>query len=297
MTKDPWAAFWNDGGPAAQTASLAELSPATQARLDTPWRELSRSLPKRGKVLDLATGGGIVLELLRAARPDLQLTGVDAAKRLPKRAGMSLKAGVVNERLPFPAAAFDAVTSRFGIEYGALEASAHEAARILRPGGRLVLILHHADGVVLRHNRERLEALRWAALESGWFGRAMTVARGPVLGGLPQPGSIRAAPAEAAAKFPDQPVAAEFLTGLNQVLAMGASKAPAEITKTLDILLGRAHDEISRLEALVAAACSLDRVEMLRDAFAQVGVAIDKPATLTDGHGAVLAWHLSGCKR
>lgn len=293
---DPWAAFWNTSGTSANTASLAELSPPTRTRLDAPWRALARELPKRSKVLDLATGGGIVLDLLRKARPDLQLTGVDAAKRLPRPVGMILMAGVLNENLPFAAARFDAVTSRFGIEYGDLDAASREAARVMRRGARLRLILHHADGLVLLHNLARLEALRWAAIDSGWFQRGLIAVRGRVLGGLPQPASSRAAPADAMARFPGQPVAAEFLTGLNQVLDWGAGRSSEQVLAALENLRERADGEIARLEALAGAACNVERIERLRAAFSQAGVESGPAEVLTDGHGSTLAWHLTGTR-
>lgn len=210
---------------------------------------------------------------------------------------MTLKGGVRNERLPFPAARFDAVVSRFGIEYGDLDLSAGEAARVMRPGARLRLILHHSGGVVLAHNRARHKALRWAAVDSGWFAKAVNLTKARALPGLPQLGGVEAAPAEAMARFPEQPVAGEFLTGLYQVLQVGSARPAEQVLAALDSLRGRAVDEIGRLEALAGAACDHARIERLRAAFDRAEVDAAPAQVISNASGGILAWTIGGTRR
>jgi SAM-dependent methyltransferase len=288
-----WAAFWEGEPAAAAGATLANLPPSLRDRLDAPWSALANGLPGKGRVLDLATGGGVVLELLRRQRADLLLTGVDAAPQLPKRRGMVLRGGVSTDRLPFPDARFDAITSRFGIEYGPLAAGAHEAARVLRPDGTIGMLLHHADSNVLRHNRARRDALCWAARDSGWVGKAINLARTRMAVALSIPPAFRAAPAEAAARFPDQSAAWEFLTGLAQVLeAIPPSDSEAAIRQ----LEARADDELTRLDELLAAACDAARLTELTDAFSDAGFQLAPVRTVDEPSGVPLAWWIEGCK-
>ena len=292
--RDDWGRLWREAPVAASGATLADLPPAMQQRLDAPWARLAAVLPPRAKVLDLATGGGIVLTLLKQARSNLVLTGVDASPVLPKRPGMTLKGGVSIERLPFADASFAAVTSRFGIEYGPLATSAAEAARVCRPGAHICFVLHHADGPVVRHNRERLTALRWVAHESGWVEKAANLVRARAATALPTPAAFRAAAADAASRFPGQSVGPEFLTGLVQLLDAGLGRPGARVP-ALKSLVERANGEIGRLEALSAAACDEQRLTELTDALVRGGIILAPSATIDErSGGAPLAWLVEG---
>lgn len=292
--RDDWERYWRDAPAAASGATLSDLPAAVRQRLDAPWARLAAALPPKAKVLDLATGGGIVLALLKQAKANLVLTGVDAAPELPKRPGMTLKGGVATERLPFPDASFAAVTSRFGIEYGPLDIGAAEAARVCRPGAHICFILHHADSPVLRHNRDRLKALRWAAHESGWMEKAANLVRARAAAALPTPAAFRTAPGEAAKHFPGQSVGPEFLTGLVQLLDAGLGR-PGAAVPGLTVLSERANDEIGRLDALLGAACDADRLAVLTRALAYGGVALAPVGTIDERPGGEpLAWLVEG---
>lgn len=291
--RDDWGRYWRDVAHGSR-ATLADLPTPVQQRLDAPWPRLAAQLPRGARVLDLATGGGIVLAMLKHRRRDLKLTGVDTALDLPMRSGMTLKGGVAVEALPFREASFDAVTSRFGIEYGPLAQTGSEAARVCRRGGRICLVVHHADSEVLRHNRARHAALRWALIESGHMDMAANLVAARANLPLPTPATFRSAPADAAARFPDQSAAAEFLTGLLQLLDAGLGR-PGIKLPGLSELAARAEGELSRLEALFAAACDEERLALLTDALVQGGVAL-APIDMVcerDG-GAPLAWLVEG---
>ena len=97
-------------------------------------------------VLDLATGPGTTA--LAAARRGCRVTGVDISERLlnQARARAAVEGLTVDfahedaEQLPYASHCFDAVMSTFGIAFTpSPDAVAHEALRVLRPGGRLAL--------------------------------------------------------------------------------------------------------------------------------------------------------------
>ena len=61
--------------------------------------------------------------------------------------------------MPLDNESFDIVTSQFGIEYTPIEASMAEIARVLKPSGHSVFVVHAADGVTARGARRQLDDL------------------------------------------------------------------------------------------------------------------------------------------
>ena len=100
-----------------------------------------------GTVLDVATGpAGVALEL--ANRTEARITGIDLSEDMLGRgrrnvaaAGRDGRIGLVvgqGERLPFPAAAFDALTFTYLLRYVADPAATiTELSRVVRPGGAM----------------------------------------------------------------------------------------------------------------------------------------------------------------
>lgn len=100
--------------------------------------------------LDVATGTGEIA--VKAATGGAAVTGIDLAPALIERArnraydaGVTLTLEVGDaERLPYPDASFDVVSSSFGVMFCPDHlAAATELARVCRPGGRLALLAWH----------------------------------------------------------------------------------------------------------------------------------------------------------
>ena len=123
-------------------------------------RDLARHLPAGGDVLEIGVGTGLVAAALRREAPALRLAGVDVAAAMLDRARDRLPGGLVRAsalRLPFPDARFDAVVAVHVLHLVPdLATTLAEAARVLRPGGRVVAI--HAETVPRRD--ELTEATR-----------------------------------------------------------------------------------------------------------------------------------------
>ncbi len=116
-----------------RAAELAELSPG-------------------GRALDVATGtGDLALELAAHVAPGGEVVGVDFAEKMLElaRAKATAPAGGVRVRfesgnalaLDYPNGAFDAATVGFGARnFSDLERGLSEMARVVRPGGRVVVL-------------------------------------------------------------------------------------------------------------------------------------------------------------
>ena len=117
---------------------------------DRRWRRhvvARAALPREGRLLDLATGTGEIAQEALSARPDLLAVGADfsmgmmqVGRRLPGGADMLWVAADAMQ-LPFPDAHFDAVTSGYLVRNVAdIPRALGEQIRVLRPGGRLVIL-------------------------------------------------------------------------------------------------------------------------------------------------------------
>ncbi len=101
----------------------------------------------RFTIVDLGTGPGLLLPMLRERHPRAELVGVEiqpemlkVARRSAERAGARLVEADLADPLPLDAASADVVTLVMAFhELAHPPAILDEIARILRPGGRLVL--------------------------------------------------------------------------------------------------------------------------------------------------------------
>jgi demethylmenaquinone methyltransferase/2-methoxy-6-polyprenyl-1,4-benzoquinol methylase len=155
------------------------MNSAMTAGLHHQWRQRAVDRAEVGPgsdALDLCCGtGDLALELRRRIGPDGRVVGSDfsepmleQARRKSGELGLPVEFGWADALdLPYGDASFDAVTIGFGARNLAdLERGIAEMARVLRPGGRLV---------ILEITRPRREPL--ATFYSLWFDRIV-----PVLG-------------------------------------------------------------------------------------------------------------------
>lgn len=158
-----WSAYWATGG---LHSCVGSFDGNYSGAIGDFWRAVFTDLPEGPvRVLDLATGNGALPRLLwehRGNRPGLQVDAVDLARLAPawldpdQHAGLRFHAGVAMEQLPFADASFDLVTSQYGFEYARRDAALAEALRVLKPDGRLALVMHHAASVLVRVGRSEL---------------------------------------------------------------------------------------------------------------------------------------------
>ena len=291
-----WADFWAAGGSAQGSGCLPQALVGINNAQSAVWQDLARALPANARVLDLGAGDGAVFRKMLDVRKDLRLTGVDSSATLPQAGdGFELQAGVAIEALPFADAFFEAVTSQFGYEYGDTAAAAPEVARVLKPNGIVVFVVHLAGSPIVAHNLPRREALRWALDESGYLAKARALVAARRMAPLPTPPSFRSAPDEARRLFSGQSVAAEFLQAVLQTLELGKTSPPAESIEVLRELESKARNEIARIDSLERAACDEARIEAIAGELRDAGLDVGEPRPLIDyTAGRPFAWLLTG---
>jgi ubiquinone/menaquinone biosynthesis C-methylase UbiE len=122
---------------------------------------VARLAPRSGECwLDVATGTGAVA--MRAARAGADVTGIDfalpmieTAKRLAADERLSIDYRVGDaERVPYPDASFDVVSSSFGVVFAPDQrCAAAELARVCSRGGRLGLLCWRPEGAMGGYQR------------------------------------------------------------------------------------------------------------------------------------------------
>lgn len=148
-----------------QPASCVAARNTARTEIESWWRSWFSELPEASRVLDIATGNGIVLayaaQAAEAGGMSLQLTGVDLADIDPVRylsappKGLRearFMGGIAAESLPFAAESFDVVVSQYGLEYADLDKALSEVERVLRAGGRIRWLAHSDESEVVRQN-------------------------------------------------------------------------------------------------------------------------------------------------
>jgi SAM-dependent methyltransferase len=165
-----FAAMYDRGLKATEEAGLREMRRATLAGAS-------------GRTIDLGAGTGANLGLFPETVTELVLAEPDrhmAAKLRPKLAASGIAAEVVEapaESLPFEDSSFDsAVFTLVLCTVPDPAAALAEAARILKPGGRLLFVEHVRAGVPgLARWQDRLES-PWRFLADGCHCNRDTVA-------------------------------------------------------------------------------------------------------------------------
>lgn len=141
------------------------------------WNRQFSTLTQNAHVVDLATGNGpvalLAAQFSAAHKMQFRISALDKApidpqKDIPEQyhhvrrwlRDIQFQGNAPSESTGLDSQCADLVTSSYGFEYGDQAASAIEAARILKPGGHIALIAHHASSVMVNEARENLEQLR-----------------------------------------------------------------------------------------------------------------------------------------
>jgi len=219
-----WSGYWSSGAPHSLPGSIAaDGGPELQAL----WRTVFETLPAFARILDVGTGSGIVVRLALAACPQrFTLDAVDLVEaappsfpRPPFAEGHAVRfhGGVAAEQLPFEAATFDLAASQFGIEYADPALAGAELRRVLKPGGRIALLVHSVASVAVLHAQAEQPHADWLLGREGLFERAAAV----------QPYFARASSAEGRAALAGDAAAREARGRFNE--SAGAADARANV--------------------------------------------------------------------
>jgi SAM-dependent methyltransferase len=122
------------------------------------WQDIFGSAKHGSRVLEIGCGSGQVSFWGAEAGRGLKFVASD---RIVAPGGsrfqhpdISYMGEVAAEQLPFAQDSFDLVVSNFAIEYAGFDMALSEAARVLAPGGTLILVLHSSDSGITQSSRQ-----------------------------------------------------------------------------------------------------------------------------------------------
>ncbi|PKO18346.1 MAG: hypothetical protein CVU39_02605 [Chloroflexi bacterium HGW-Chloroflexi-10] len=108
-------------------------------------------LPKQGNVLELGFGTGYLLKLF--SQSEIKITGIDKSKQMVNQTRNRFRTDQFPDivrgtafEIPFADISFDYVISTFPSEYIFSQSCIREVLRILRPGGKLIILLSVIPG-------------------------------------------------------------------------------------------------------------------------------------------------------
>lgn len=174
--QDSWSAYWRIG--TLTTFKGGRFDRGYDGSVRDFFADAMVTLAPEATVLDLATGnGGLALLAAQIARDtDLRcrVIGIDYAEIKPgadadlsaeQRAlmqGIEFRGGVRMEATGQPGASVDLVISAYGFEYGNTSEILGECRRILRPDGKLAVLVHDRDSVVVKQAADSVRLLTLA---------------------------------------------------------------------------------------------------------------------------------------
>lgn len=301
-----WSEYWQSGRSEIMTVDTAEGVVAFDP--GQAWRDFFAAFDDGARLIDLATGGGHVARLAHeaaaAAGKRFEITGVDYADLGPNEGelapGLRLMGRVALERLPFPDAHFDGAASQFGLEYADTRLALAELARVLKPGGRARLLVHHADSAVSRSTAAQSAAHDRvlpddAVMQKARRAFAAHKRRAPPDALRAAEESFRDAVRRAAARLQDDPAFnpvryhVDYLADLAERVAR---YEPASALARLEVFEAGVGAWRQRHRSQMRAALDRDGLELFRQRAERRGLETVEAAEAHDPRGALVAWRV-----
>ena len=277
-----WRHYWREN----RLAACVPDNPDSAAAIERHWSGFFAQFPAGKRVLDIATGNGVLLvwgaRAARAAGRELTLTGIDLADIDPARflpehrvdlAAARFIGNTAAESLPFADGSFDVVVSQYGLEYADLELALSEAARVLASGGQLHWLAHGSDSIVVAQGRARLMDIDLLLGSDGPFAAMKTYVRARVRNRkvsratreLTQ--ALRRAEAHCTAN-PPATLVRQLCGGILDTANQFEKHRPADVERWLNENLKRLRGQRQRTRDLLSACLSRRRLAQVEQAFA-----------------------------
>lgn len=272
------------------------------------WTAYFSGFDDGARLLDLAAGCGDVAKAAADIGRELgrrfDIDAIDSAS-LPealisrlRKSGVRLAGGIDVASLPFEHRSYDGVFSQYGIEYGARPQAFCEAARMLRPGGRGLFVMHHKDSAITRLCAERLAKHRNVIGTMDCFATARQIFTSYLLGGSPAflrqaEVKFRNEVAMLRARLGAPPADSNLVPAvqfLSDIAVTPSRYDPADALRRVKFAQEDVRSWRLRQEAQQAAALSHADVDAIAECLVEAGLNVVPPEIVRDGNGDIVAW-------
>lgn len=172
-----WTQFWTTS---KTLSSFSEGTAASGYENDVKafWLDAVNDLPKKAKILDVGAGNGalavLLQELSQAKDKSFEIHAADIAEIdpvamfkdekavLPLLQAIQFHPSTGMESLPFKDGELDLVVSQFAFEYADQKAALAEIMRVLKPGGRLVMMSHNKKSALVKDSTQGVAIIEHA---------------------------------------------------------------------------------------------------------------------------------------
>lgn len=321
-TAAAWDRYWTYG----HLHSFSQVADGNYAGVVAEfWDSVFSELPDGSRILDVATGNGALplLALDNAERGTRSFTvhGADIAAIAPteqvsdpalrgRLAAIAFHPRTPAEALPFDDDGFDLVTSQFGLEYSDLEQSIPEVIRVLRPGGRLALVVHHQDAAAVTAARAETAQLDFVLDDNRLFLKARNLLRAQAENKAGKPSRNAKEPPKVARKRKtlddainrieqagrEQANNRMLLGPLNyirEVFAVAERNGARQALDWLDEARQRVEASRERLRAMQAAARSASDMALLGEMLVAAGAEAPGIAAVHETNAELVGWQLT----
>ncbi len=315
-----WSRYWASGSAAASSDASSGVHAGPVSAF---WRDSFAAIGPTQRVLDLGTGNGPLLRGLlqqrtHAVQPMPRVDAVDLAELNaawladypPDMAEqVHLHSAVHMEALPFDAASFDWVISQYGFEYAEPRSAACELLRVIRPDGRVRMLLHHADSRLVTVAHEEAAHIHWLLSGSGLVDLARGMARPLAQAGTPAGRAALAGDAAAntlrqqfnlamqaleqrASGSPVPDALLEARDGLAAALARAPGQGEAAALAAIAELAQALDDAALRLAELQSHALDEAGIRSLLELLGDTPLRRVTAEPIHHAHGALMGWAL-----
>ena len=315
-----WDLYWQ----ADQAGSCAAIDGrGEEASIVDDWRAFFASFNDGARLLDIGTGNGavalIAAEVAAETGRRFDIHGIDTAdidppRFVPARAELlrtiRFQGRTPAERLPFEAGTVDGISGQHALEYTDADRSVPELVRVLRPGGRVRLVMHARDSAIVAANQAKIDHSRYLLRDSGLFAAAVAVVEAASRADREPGGSASPAMARAAETFQTlRASAAERLGGgpgrhlldqitgaFDRIYQARGRYPPDRLTAMIRGVAAQLEAERQRMDALCAAALNEPAARRIADLFTSAGCDRLELTEVTAGTGETIGWRLATAK-
>lgn len=146
-----WRTYWSGRAQTGDNRPCVSPKIERDAELAAFWETNLKDVPTAASILDLACGTGVIVRhALRLGFSNVMGLDIsrDAIALMEKESPAAIGLVGSAHAIPLQDSSIDVAASQFGFEYAGVKETISEVARILKPGGQFIALVHKTDGAI-----------------------------------------------------------------------------------------------------------------------------------------------------